>query len=288
MMEIKISDMMDYITDDTVPLQIKNMAASDKIKETVMKKLHTNNNVVKRTRKTSTILIAAVLIAALLTGTAYATGIAQSIFGAMKGVYIGDDESKYETIDSFSNKEETSVTIPELNGSRFTLSQSYYDGEQLMLGYTLDAITKPAEFGFGPGSDGFDELINCEEFSPQLLTPAYLKEKLTVGEYAQFEKALEETGSAGVVFYNRYVSDHVTLADGTDIGPYIDTVLDNGVYLEFETPLADEAQNQDELQILIKINTSIYYYFQDSTGSYYNCELGEPERIPFTIPRCTG
>ena len=63
-------------------------------------------------------------------------------------------------------------------------------------------------------------------------------------------------------------------------------MLDNGVYLEFETPLAEEAQNQDELQILIKINTGIYYYYQDSTGSYYGCEIGQPELIPFTIARC--
>ena len=198
-MEIKISDMMDYIQDDTVQLQIKTIASSDKIKGATMKKLHNNTTKHKGTRKTAKILIAAVLIAAMLTGTAFATGIARSIFSAMKGVYMNDNESKYETFDVLSNKDETTVTIPEMNGTRFTLSQSYYDGEQLILGYRLDALTKPAEFGFDPEIDGFDALINCKDLSPEF-TMADLKGRLTDEEYTQLKETLRKTGSAGVIF----------------------------------------------------------------------------------------
>ncbi len=287
-MEVKISDMMDTILDDTVQFQIKNIASSDRIREATMKKLHDNADAHRCPGKVTTILIAAVITVSLLTGAAFATGTAQSVFSTMIGWYRGDDATKYEVIDELSNKEEVSVTIPQMEDSLLTLSQSYYDGKQLMLGYTLNAHVKPAKFDFGPEHENLDKLVPVE--TETTVVNLSLEDKLTADEYAQFMQTLEETGSAGVIFYDIYVSDHVLLEDGEDIGPYDYTELPNGVYMEFITPLAEAAQNQAELSIFFKVKCTPWYYYQNSEGAYYYCAADESEivLIEFTIPRSVG
>ena len=68
-MERKISDLLDYIQDDTVRIRTKDVASSERVKELFMKKAENSNiaNVpkLKRARKVFTILAAAVLMTAL-------------------------------------------------------------------------------------------------------------------------------------------------------------------------------------------------------------------------------
>lgn len=239
------------------------------------------------TKKAATVLIAAALALAL-TITGFATGYIQSVFIAMKGHSIGDDDQKYETIDRLSDKTEVtrSAALPEMAGSRFTLSQSYYDGENLMLAYSLDALTLPADFDFGPGSANFDKLKSIRTEDTELMLD--LKKMLSAEEYAEFERRLATDGSAGVVFYDVILNDHVKLADGRDIGPYNSTTLDGGVYMEFQTPLAEAARDRDVLDIHIRLNCSTWYFYQDASGGRYYHEPSETEALPFTIPRSVG
>lgn len=252
----------------------------------------------RQPRRLTVVLIAAALTVALLTGTAFATGFINSIFLEMRGYEVGGSDSKYETIDALSNRHEDTVTvaipedgsvpdmsIPIESDSSFTLVQSYYDGEQLMLGYTKDVLLKPAEFGFGPGSEKFGELMPVEDTVQHTVLALYPEDFLTADEYTQFIKTFEETGSVGVIFYEVYIGDHITLEDGTDIGPHGEVERDSGVYLEFNTPLAEAARNQDELTVVLNIKSGIWYYYQDLTGAYYLREPGNAEQVSFTIPR---
>lgn len=62
-MKMKITDMMDNIRDDTVPVQIQDIASTERIKEAAMKKIHEAQN--RSPRKTARIFfVAAVLVAA--------------------------------------------------------------------------------------------------------------------------------------------------------------------------------------------------------------------------------
>lgn len=72
-MEVKISDMMDCIQDDTVHIKAENIVTSEKVKQRTMNKLHTDNSASTRRRtKTGVILIAAIVTSALLVGSAFA------------------------------------------------------------------------------------------------------------------------------------------------------------------------------------------------------------------------
>lgn len=75
---MKISDLLDVIEDDTVPIREKSIIASERIMEVTMRKIHTDTdtNVTagrKRRRGAVALLIAAVVLA--LSATAYASGL---------------------------------------------------------------------------------------------------------------------------------------------------------------------------------------------------------------------
>lgn len=70
-MKKKISDMMDYIQDDSVQLQAKDIA-SDRIKEEVMSKLHTKLIIKKHTHRASRALLLAAIIVMVLSVSAFA------------------------------------------------------------------------------------------------------------------------------------------------------------------------------------------------------------------------
>jgi hypothetical protein len=307
-MHMKISDMMDCIQDDTVLFELNNIASSDKIKEITMNKLHSETKARKPSRKLCTVLVAAALTVTLLAGTAFATGSAQSVFAAMKGhpggaidsngkQYEINRDSDYEAMDNLSNKEEQIVEIPKTTGSTpgsFTLSQSFYDGEHLAIGYNLDALIKPAVFGFGPGHEKFGELENIEDKVNHTVLVINLQEYLTEAEYERFSRELDKNGSAGVIYYSQYFGDHITLADGTDITTpsaenngvaYTSTELDNGVFLEFSSPLNEAALNKAELNIFMSLRCATCYYYQDSSGAYYYFDPPEKTQIALTIPR---
>ena len=51
-MKVKISDMMDYITDDSVKIQEKEIASANRIKEATMKRIEKESSVTNfKTRK---------------------------------------------------------------------------------------------------------------------------------------------------------------------------------------------------------------------------------------------
>lgn len=71
-MEKKISDMMDYIQDDSVQLRIRTIASSEKIKEVTMAKLHTNTKTYGRAHRVYRVPLIAAVIVMLLCVSAFA------------------------------------------------------------------------------------------------------------------------------------------------------------------------------------------------------------------------
>ncbi len=102
-------------------------------------------------------LLRTVLIAAALTGlfaaTAYGAGWFPSVFHAMRDyLAVPDPESQalFEAAEqaNVGRKPETSQ-LPELNSSSFTLMESYYDGETVLISFSMDAVTPEPVVGYG-------------------------------------------------------------------------------------------------------------------------------------------
>ncbi len=91
---MKISDLLDVIEDDTVPIQEKNIVSSERIMELTLAKIHadTDNNGTDR-KKLSKGAIAAIVVAACLalSVTAFATGLVSRVVN-WQGEMIGEVE----------------------------------------------------------------------------------------------------------------------------------------------------------------------------------------------------
>ncbi|MEF9971379.1 MAG: hypothetical protein RR731_03600 [Oscillospiraceae bacterium] len=286
-METKISELMDYIQDDAVELQIKNIASSEKIKEATMKKLHSNTDAPKGTRKAPRMLLIAALIVMALTATAFATGLAQSVFGAMKDAYAVSDaarDEKYLAADKLSDKEVRTKVIPEFGGTTLSVTQSYYDGESLMLGLSFDVIRAPADFDFDRNSAYFELLEPINTGTTSLdLDP---KDNLSDEEYAEFNRLYEQNGCVGVSFDDIYIRDHMTLPGGEDVGAYNTLDTPNGTLLEFQW-LEDSAKDLDDLTLCMGVCRTRIYYYLDSTGAYYHMDFANKtiETVTVHVPR---
>ena len=93
-MKKKISDWMDYIQDDSVPIRLKEIASSEKIKEATMKKIHAETKTRTRSRKASRVLLVAAAAAMALCVTVSAAVTVKSggfvLLDGMSGAEIRD------------------------------------------------------------------------------------------------------------------------------------------------------------------------------------------------------
>ena len=81
-MEYKISELMELIEEDTVRHERRNDVSPQKIKETVMNKIHSDNKTSRPSRRWGrTLLIAAIIVCLALAGAVAAGADPLSIFG---------------------------------------------------------------------------------------------------------------------------------------------------------------------------------------------------------------
>ena len=113
-MEKKITDLLDCIQDDSVQIRAKDVASLERIKELAMEKANNSNpaNTItqRRTRKLSTILIAAALAVSLLTGAAFATN-----FLGLRALIVPEPDASTPLPDVTSRVEENAPSQIEEN-----------------------------------------------------------------------------------------------------------------------------------------------------------------------------
>lgn len=232
-------------------------------------------------RKISLSLAVALAALAVMVGVAFATGVAQSIIQGMKILYDGEDESKYEAIDEIAQSPMSTRALPEVEDGRLMLHQSYYDGEQIILSYSLTGNNR-ADFGFGPGHEKFSELQPTDGLMIDF------ERELTPEDYQTMQSKLASEGRVGFIVKDMYVGDHLRLADGTDLPERNDIQIEHGYYYaQLAQPLPEAARNVESLDIAFRVKQSTTYYYRDQTGEYYLFEPVRNDDIVFTVPRST-
>lgn len=101
-------------------------------------------------RKTLTVLLAAVICVSLLAVTAAAAGWIPNIFGSIKPAFPEDKEILEKAAQVTQAPEPEIVEIPEVDSTKFTLFERYYDGESIAIGYDLSKIMPEPVVGFQP------------------------------------------------------------------------------------------------------------------------------------------
>lgn len=138
-------------------------------------------------RKFVSVLVAAVICASILAVTAMAAGWIPNIFREVQEEYPWDKELFEEAAQSPQSAPEV-VEIPQMDLSKFTLYERYYDGEMVLLGYNLDAIIPDAVVGYEPNEEELAKITEKPLYTYSLMegqTNDTLEQYVELGEYTE-------------------------------------------------------------------------------------------------------
>lgn len=231
--------------------------------------------------KRAAALVAVLIVMALATGIAFATGVAQTLFRSMSGVLTSDNVD-YERLDALANPPTEPPT------ARFALEQSYLDDHLLVLGYSFDNAVTGIDHSFDRSSPIFDEAKASESMLNTL------RSMLPAEDYAAFRERLANDGRAGVYWRTTYIGDSVYLRSDSATASDADALLDieNDVYTQDGNitrryvELAREGGFKSVSAANVRLS-QVYgtrWYYEENGQAYYGVSL-EREPIYLEIPK---
>ncbi len=244
--------------------------------------------------------------------------------------YYSDLEDKNAVMDSaeqYMNEQQPApecVYLPEFDNCEITLLERYYDGKHLELGVRLESdmpnffavyeceesIREKAETIAFTGSLEKDDIgaldpIACREILASrsdkaieyklhnvstIVLDSMLCHELSQEEYEAAWSHLVETGHLCIVKNDLYISDHIVMDDGTDLGQtytlpvYEDMSVRSGNVFIDVPELPETAQGLESLtfHLNVRLVRSFYYMEQDGPTRYYSEFIGEAF-VPFRV-----
>lgn len=277
-------------------------------------------------RKTFSVLIAAVICVSLLAVTAVATGWIPGLFASLKEKYP-QDAALFEAAAQANTDAVPEISgIPAMDLSKFVLLERYFDGETILIGYDLDLVVSDPVVGFEPeeallkkinksirmssigwdagepwmeeDSEGYGVKYNFKQDGYSM--DKMLKGTLSPEDYEKAWDILEEKGWVCVAIRDAYISDHV-LINGYDpmdlydpetnaYGSRTDYTEEMGTCLRLE-PLPEEIKQLESVNVTLKINSAAEYWYLDMMGNgrvYYDSSTRESKEVTFEIERSEG
>lgn len=223
-----------------------------------------------RRARFSVALVAAITLAIALAGVALASGWLGSVFSTMSGRYQNGDRSDYQALEALAERSGKAESFTFSDGSPVTLqlSESYFDGEQLIAGFTMqsDASAHMVE----RDSEDFRYM---QAYLPDALPPAdedTLRALLPSTLYDDFMAEFKKEGSACAVVFDIYIGDGVS-ANGGYLSPEMDDrgIFEDGTqwrYIEFERPLPEEIRALNELTLSARVYRQRMIIYMDDNG----------------------
>lgn len=211
-------------------------------------------------KKFTASLLAALIAALILAGAAMAVGLNLfDIFGR------GDERlSRLAGEAALPTVEVRSVESQALGTTRAAIENAYYDGQSLIVAYSMKNNLRVEEF-----TPTREELAQAEALEGTVAIDAGCQEAQAV--LSRFHQAQEDGEPFGIVQYLVYPSDHTATSDGIDLPPSSERTLqgEDGALVclrECEFPLPEGAQDRDALEIRIElIQSASYLYFDGQT-----------------------
>ncbi len=251
-------------------------------KETTM-----NRNVKKTSKRLVTVAVAAAMVMALAV-VGFAADVLPSLIGRLGDGYFNDinpeRDAFYQMAGEKSDKNAQTVAPETEQAISLTKEESYYDGEKLMVAYTLNTEEATIDFDFGPEHEYFGELFTPPEYNRTSLGQVFVDHGLSEADFLKAKAKLMTDGAVGFTVRYAGIGDHVKLDDGTDVGPMVGgREMDDVVILENQNELPEQARNQDEITLQLGVKQYVhYYYVEDDVVSWY-CPVAEAEWVSFTL-----
>lgn len=270
---------------EAIDRRLAQVQADEALRQRIVQRATRDGEAAAKRMRPAAVFLAALVALLLITGAAFATGVAQSIFAALAGRCGPEDDARYAQMDQLSTKQKQAYSLAGLADAMLTLEQSYYDGAQLALAFTLEqAMT--ADLTFGPEHPMFERLESTRSEDGLSAMTIDLKQHLTEAEYLTFYRTLKDTGSAGAIYYQAWVGDDVFLRDGSELMPADSDVLTGGhAYRRYDLPLA--AQNQKALDVSLVFHAAPTYYYEDAEGAYWASGGEVTQRVSVHVERNT-
>ena len=180
----------------------------------------------------------------------------------------------------------TSVAIPNgaLGESTVSITNAYYDGSALLLGYTIE---NPVYFAkFVPTSEQLKKMEKTSEVFQ--LDPSNEAERTLADEYS---KAQENGIPFGTVRFQVYLSPDACTEKGVNLGTWTEfnELSEQGLYVAIRDfdDLPQEGRNLEHLSVSTEIYQNCSYYYFDGKDSYILQEEKMLSSITASIP-CTS
>ncbi|MBQ3011106.1 MAG: DUF4179 domain-containing protein, partial [Oscillospiraceae bacterium] len=150
-----------------------------------------NHKVRKTSKRVLTIAIAAVMVMAL-TVVGFATDAIPSFFAA-----LADGDAFYQVAGEKSDKTKETVEPETDQVISLTREESYYDGENVVLAYTLNEEGATVAFDFGPDDENFKNLFTPPENNRTSLSQLWHDYNLPAVDFAKAEATMLKEGAVG-------------------------------------------------------------------------------------------
>ena len=213
-------------------------------------------------RKMTLTVLAAVLAVIALTGAALAVGL--NLFD-----HFGRNDRRLQVVApeaALMVNDAVEVTTDALGVSRARIDSAYYDGQSLIVAYTLDNYQHYEDFE--PTGAELAEMTENRD---------YLLEAFGIeGDPAATEAlrdAIDRKQPYGVVDYTIAVGDRCTTTGGVTL-PLHAVAMEDGedglLYCiqEYETPLPESARDLDSLNLALPVELSTSWYWFDGETCY--------------------
>lgn len=213
-------------------------------------------------RKMTLTVLAAVLAVIALTGAALAVGL--NLFD-----HFGRNDRRLQVVApeaALMVNDAVEVTTDALGVSRARIDSAYYDGQSLIVAYTLDNYQRYEDFE--PTGAELAEMTENRD---------YLLEAFGIeGDPAATEAlrdAIDRKQPYGVVEYMIGLGDRCTTGGGVRL-PLRAVAMEDGeeglLYCiqEFETPLPESARDLDSLNLTLPVELSTSWYWFDGETCY--------------------
>ena len=197
---------------------------------------------------------------------------------------FGKTDKRYAELNSSETLEaeaEATVKADGLGSTSVAVSSAYYDGQSLIIGYSIQNGSRME--AFTPGEELLGKMTPMDA---GLIWMASCESEAELIE--EYEQAKNNGTPAGLAKYSVYAGDHTTTDDGTDIGPHSEknTIDENGIaytILEYDSPLNAAVRNLDRLTINVKLYQSANYLYFDGEKQYAFHEMQELSTVKSTI-----
>lgn len=177
-----------------------------------------------------------------------------------------------------------SVASEELGVSSVRFDSAYYDGQNLLVGIAMENTTRMEAY-----TPTEEELAAMDPLAEGQM-PSPLAEGEDMAVIAAFSEAMERGEPCGFQRYTLYPSDHITTGEGADVGPAVGNLAfsEDDVLLELremETPLPEEIQDLDSLELHMKIWQNASWYWFDGKSLYTRAERAQAGEAVCTVNR---